>query len=65
MSNTPKESSWPFWHHIPDGLGSEDQCSKCLEDCREENLEAVLGVDGKMYYACPDCAEELRRDFEP
>lgn len=53
----------PF-HWIADGQDADSQCTRCFADCHEDNLEAVIGIDGVLYYCCPDCAEELKRDFE-
>jgi len=55
---------FPF-HPIADGQGAEDQCSRCFCDCREESIMAIKDVNGTLFYACPDCVEELKRDFEP
>lgn len=53
----------PF-HWAADGLDADSQCTRCLGSWPEEEIEAITGVDGVLYYCCPACAEELRRDFE-
>lgn len=61
------QDPWPWhftpWHWVADGRDSDDVCSKCLQRCEEESIEAVEGADGVMYYCCEACAEELKRDF--
>lgn len=53
----------PF-HWVADGQGADSQCTRCFAACAEEALEAITGLDDVVYYCCPDCAGELRRDFE-
>jgi hypothetical protein len=64
MSNVPQESSWPFWHWVPDGQGSEDQCSVCFGECKEEAIEPIMDLNGHQQYACPQCYREILGDLE-
>jgi hypothetical protein len=57
----PQEDSWPFFptHDVE----PESICSKCLEPCREENLSAIVAIDGITHFCCDACFEELSNDF--
>lgn len=61
--NTPIEDPWPFHYYLD--VEPDSVCSKCLQPCAEENLEAIVDVMGTQHFACPECLIELENDFKP